>query len=364
MTVGTAASLLIDRIVTPVAKMHRTISGRWFSAAGPLGKPIRPAHDAIVATVYESVRLAGSVAGIGIDAAITGSAALTARTHAVANGLWGDELGRHGKRLEIPMSLRDPSGAAISIKRLEASFPDATGHVVVLVHGFADTERSWLSKDDQTGLVNAIAAQSTLTPVLLRYNTGRSVIENGALLADLLDQLHNAWPVPVESVALVGHSMGGLVIRSACGTARAAQYDWLAVTGDIVTLGAPHLGTPIEKLVWVLAEGLGLARETAPLQEFVDTRSQGIKDLRSGGSPERLPPGIKEHFVAGVATANPAHPVGSLIGDFVVRVPSASGGSKLAPSSVMVANGVRHNQLVRDKGVVDRVVQWLQPQAG
>lgn len=362
MTVGTATSLVIDRIVTPVAKMHRIISGRWFNAVGSLGKPIRPAHDAIVTTVYESVRLAGSVAGVGIDAAIAGSSALTARTQAVANGLWGDELGRHGRRLEIPMSLRDSSGTQISAERAAEAFPTSTEHVVVLVHGFADTERCWLSNDDKPGLVAAIDEQSHQTPLLVRYNTGRSVAENGDLLANLLDRVHKAWPVPVASVALVGHSMGGLVIRSACGAAHEAGHDWLSVASDVVTLGTPHLGTPIEKLVSVLAQGLGIASETAPLREFVDTRSQGIKDLRFGGPPERLQLGIREHYVAGVATTNPTHPVGSLVGDFVVRVPSASGESELDPENVLVASGVRHNQLVRDAKVVNRILDWIRPQ--
>ncbi len=54
-----------------------------------------------------------------------------------------------------------------------------------------------------------------MTPVYLRYNTGLPVGRNGADLAWLLDDLVAAWPVPVRSIALVGHSMGGLVVRAA-----------------------------------------------------------------------------------------------------------------------------------------------------
>ena len=54
------------------------------------------------------------------------------------------------------------------------------------------------------------------TPVFVRFNTGRHISENGASLAALLDELVADWPVEVERIAIVGHSMGGLVARSAC----------------------------------------------------------------------------------------------------------------------------------------------------
>jgi hypothetical protein len=361
MTVGSATALAIDRIVTPVAKMHRNISGRWFSAVGPLGRPIRPAHDAVSTTVYESIRLGGYLAGLAIDRATNDRPALNARTQAVANGLWGDRLGHLRGRLEIPIGLRDADGASISLDNLATAFPDATPHLVLLAHGFADTERSWLPDEDAPGLFSAIvAAQPAMTPVMIRYNSGRSVADNGALLADLLDRIHSHWPTAIESISMVGHSMGGLIIRHACAAGTVAEHDWVAATTNVVSLGSPHLGTPIEKAVHGLAAGLGIARNTIPLQEFVDTRSRGIKDLRSG-SPVVLPDAIRQHFVAGVFTNDPSHPMGVLFGDLVVRVRSASGGSDIEAEHLTVVNGVRHNRIARNEAVVDRILSWLQP---
>ena len=54
------------------------------------------------------------------------------------------------------------------------------------------------------------------TSVFVRYNTGRHISVNGRELSELLDALVRAWPREVEQIALVGHSMGGLVARSAC----------------------------------------------------------------------------------------------------------------------------------------------------
>jgi hypothetical protein len=128
---------------------------------------------------------------------------------------------------------------------------------------------------------------------------------------------------------------------------------------DVVTVGSPHLGTPIEKLVHGLAASLGTAGETVPFQDFVDTRSEGIKDLRDGLAGHSLSPGIAHHFVAGVITDKAKHPVGAAIGDLVVRVHSASGGSEAEPASTLVVSGVRHNNLVHNDEVINQIVSWL-----
>ena len=53
-----------------------------------------------------------------------------------------------------------------------------------------------------------------VTPVYLRYNPGRHISENGRDLAHRLQALVDAWPVPVEAISILAHSMGGLVSRS------------------------------------------------------------------------------------------------------------------------------------------------------
>jgi pimeloyl-ACP methyl ester carboxylesterase len=360
MSVGSAAAITIERIVTPVEGMHRAISRRWFRATGSIGKPVQSVHDGIATTVYTSIRLAAAAAGIGVDRFMSVQPALADRTKAVVNGVWGDQLGHYGNRLEVPMGLRNRSSEPIALEHMVDEFATSSGNLVFLVHGFADTERGWLPTDTRPGLYDTLEATGALTPIAVRYNTGRSIGDNGAQLATLIEECVSAWPVPVHSVAFVGHSMGGLVIRNACAVGKADNHSWVSKASHVITVGSPHAGTPIEKLIHGLAAGLGVAGETIPLQEFVDTRSRGIKDLRVGLAGEALPPGIAHHFVAGVFTAAAEHPMGALLGDLVVRVPSAGGGPEVEPTNTIVVAGVRHNELVNHADVVGQIINWLQ----
>jgi pimeloyl-ACP methyl ester carboxylesterase len=361
MGVGSAAAIAIERIVAPIERMHRSISQRWFLAIGPAARPVASVHNAVARSVYISIQFAAAIGGAGVDRVVDVRPAVADRTQAVINGIWGDSLGHHAERLEVPMGLRDRAGKPIAVEDIASAYPTAGPNVVFLVHGFADTERCWLPVSGRPGLHDVLETNSQLTPVLVRFNTGKSLAENGRLLARLLEDCISVWPVPVQTVAAVGHSMGGLVIRSALTAGKNLDHSWVTKASNIVTLGSPHLGTPIEKLVSGLAVSLGIARDTVPLQEFIDTRSEGIKDLRLGLAGHELPSGIAHHFVAGVVTDRVEHPVGAAVGDLVVRVPSATAGSEAKPSSSVVAGGLRHNDLVRNEEVIAQVVAWLEP---
>lgn len=381
MSLGSALALATERIVAPVEGMHRAISGRWFRVLDPVARPVRWAHHTISDVVYGSIRLGGTAAGRALDARGNVAEHTTDSVQAVVNGLWGDALGRHESRLEIPMGIRDRSGAVVKVgPELAAEFPAPTGRVVVLVHGLIETERCWLGRDGEPGLREALEISPEVTPLDIRYNTGRRVSDNGSRLASLLEDVHSSWPVPVESVVLVGHSMGGLVIRSACATARAAGQRWIDDVSDVVTLGTPHRGAPLEKGTNIVAWGLGLVAETRPLADALNVRSAGIKDLRFGAIAEDdwggfdpdallrnsvgdhpLPPDIDHHFVTGVMTSDPNHPVGVVMGDLVVRPASGTGGRQLAPTNVVVLGGLRHYEVLGDPAVIDRVMGWVAP---
>src|SRR5690606_7556135 len=110
----------------------------------------------------------------------------------------------------------------------------ATGRLVVLLHGLVKNERAWEGTDTRPGLARVLADNPKLTPVLIRYDTGRALKENGAVLADLLEELHESWPVGIDSIALVGHSMGGLVATAACDAAEQAGHEWVRNLTDVV----------------------------------------------------------------------------------------------------------------------------------
>lgn len=364
-------------MVQPVQGMHTAIARRWFGILGPAVDPVRRIHDASVDAAYGAVRVGTALVGFGLDARARRRAS-SSSVEAVLNGLWGDTLGRHEGRLAITMGVRDREGVPVPAEEASTAFPAATGRLVVLVHGLMETERGWEGSEASSGLLGPLEDDPTLTPIAIRYNTGLRVSENGARLADLLADLHDYWPVEVESISLVGRSMGGLVIRSACATAQVAGMRWVDLVDDVVTLGTPHRGAPLEKLVNVVAWSLGLVSETRPLGEYLNTRSGGIKDLRFGAVAESdwrdfepdallhntvgkhpLAPGIRHHFVTGVITSNPGHPIGLMLGDLIVRSSSAGDNRHLSPSSVVAVGRVAHGSLIDSPVVVDRVMRWL-----
>ncbi len=68
---------------------------------------------------------------------------------------------------------------------------------------------------------------------------------------------------------------------------------------------------------------------------------------------------IDWHFVAGVITANPAHPFGAIVGDLVVRPASGTRPHHIEPANVHVVGGVHHLDLLHEAPVIDTIVDWL-----
>lgn len=340
-TPGVVIGLLVRRITTPVEAMHRAILDPWLRLGGRRAASVA---DELISVAYGSVRSMGSAVGAiadMVDALPTkGSDAM----HAFANAVWDDERTRGG------MTLRDRSGAQAS------SFPDPTGRLIVLVHGLGQTERAW------SGLIDVLQG-SGLTPVLVRYDSGRSVGDNAELLARLLDDVDASWTVSIDEIDLVGYSMGGLVVRKALDIGRTSGRRWAGSVQHIVFIAAPHLGSPIEKAARLASVALRVAPQSRPLSEFIESRSSGIKDLGSVLDAPRSFDGVSQHVVAGVATADRSHPLGVLVGDFVVRVPSASGeggGAVVAADDVMIVGNRAHAGLLEDPAVHAQVLAWLE----
>jgi pimeloyl-ACP methyl ester carboxylesterase len=200
----------------------------------------------------------------------------------------------------------------------------------------------------------------------------------------MLQQLCDAWPVPVESISLIGHSMGGLVIRSACSYAGRDRARWLPSLRRVVCLGTPHHGSPLEKA--------GHAFETAmrklPYAEPMllgRLRSAGIRDLRHGAlldedrqghhpdekKPDQhkvvpLVPGVDYYFAAASLGRDERDPLGHLLGDLLVRPDSAVGihrnelkRLKVRPENCRVFHEKNHFDLLDDAHVQQQVVDWF-----
>ena len=307
-------------------------------------------------------RGAGRVSNILQSQSTTQPTTRSDAVQAFANAVWGDELERRGSSMAIDMAVRSRDGAAVPLdgRSLSTAFPAASERIVILLHGLGQTERSFEVPDTATGLAGAIESSSS-TPVLIRYNTGRSVAVNGRELSDLLGKVIEHWPVPVSEIALVGYSMGGLVARSAVHDGLARGDRWIDVVRNLVTIAAPHAGSPIEKAAEVTARSLMVAPQTKPLAGFLGSRSAGIRDLHSGVD---LPPsfdGIEHHVIAAVVSSSAESPVGSIIGDLVVRPASALGGVRLLVDNQVIVGGRRHFDILDDPSVVDRVLGWIEP---
>ena len=182
------------------------------------------------------------------------------------------------------------------------------------------------------------------TPLYVRYNSGLRISENGHRLSRLLASVVDSWPAEVREIVLVGHSMGGLVARSACHYGNQSGEDWVTDVRHVFCLASPHLGAPLEKAANVAAWALGRLPETRPLARVINGRSEGIKDLRfgylvdedwQGRDPDALLEDNRHHvpfletanyyYVGATLSGDPRHPLGHLVGDLLVRFPSASG---------------------------------------
>ena len=293
---GALAGEAIGGFGSLVAGMHEAISGRVFGALGPLGLPVRFVHDRLTDGAYRATRA-------GLAALPRGGAALAAaraRSDAPAldttprgaaalsaiNGAIGDRLLEQSNPLALTMAIRRRGEAVEPVAdALAAAFPEATPRVAVFVHGLGGDEQWWwLGGRPSYGA--RLRDDRGYTPVYVRYNTGCHVSDNGRALAELLDELVANWPVDVEELALVGHSMGGLVARSASHMGEVDDHGWVGQLRHVVCLGSPHLGAPLEKAANLAGWTLNRLPEMRPFAKVVNGRSVGIKDLRFGSCAE------------------------------------------------------------------------------
>jgi pimeloyl-ACP methyl ester carboxylesterase len=366
-----AAEVADELVVGTARDVHGAVVGRVGRLAG---RPMAPVPGRVAAGVY-----AGIGAGLGGASRVLRAAdrrGVGARLEAgsrgrflvsAVNGLIGDRLAEDHPELAIDLSVRRHGrDVARDPDALAAAYPDATGEVVVFLHGLGESDDSWNrpAAGLEGGYADRLSAEGRWTPVLLRANTGLPVADNGAALAGLLDDLVEHWPVPVRRIALVGHSMGGLVIRAACAVVTDAPTQWNRLVTDVVTLGTPHLGAPLERTVHAGARMLGLLPESAPFGRILEYRSVGILDLRGGLAPDvRHLPHARYRLVAATLATSRRHPVSEVLGDLLVRYPSAVGrprrGRALFPDADVLHVRGGHFDLLNHPEVDAALRGWL-----
>jgi triacylglycerol lipase len=287
---------------------------------------------------------------------------------AILNGAVGDHLARSHNGLATEMSLV-ARGVCFPASAVAAHLGGPPcPRVAIFVHGLMSTETIWAFANG-TDYGSRLTEDLGVTAIHVRYNSGRAIPENGEALSLLLEQMLTHYPVPIEELMLLGYSMGGLVVRSACQAARETERRWLEKVRRAIYVGTPHRGAPMERAGRVVARIL-LATGDPYARLFADianARSRGVKDLGEGASawthPLPLLPSMAHYLAAGSLSGDPT--LSRLFGDAIVPVASATDGHHaqaraLPADHVRVFPGLSHIDIAHDEAVYAQIRTWVQ----
>lgn len=377
-----AASLAVEAtigITDLVEKLHHTIQ----LAHPPVGASRAGNTGGLTGFVYRTIRGTTRLVGQGMEAGLAPVTALlpeagsNARRDDVVsalNGVSGDHLAKTGNPLAIEMSLRY-QGRTLDIK--QPGFMSSvtgneglTGKLMLFVHGLCLNDRHWTRDGCNQG--ESLAIDLGYTPLYLRYNTGLPIANNGRDLAEMLENIVGDWPVPVTDLAMVGHSMGGLVARSACHHGSIDHHGWLQKLQSLASIGTPHHGAPLERGGTWLDTVMGLSPYVAPFTRIAKKRSAGINDLQHGSIAAGgedfvpLPKGVDCFALAATLGKKRGRLAERLLGDGLVPLNSALGISRdpdrtlaIPESRQWVGFETGHIELLSNPGVYKQLRDWL-----
>ncbi len=412
-----------DQLTRRIHEFHRAISDIPFDrlAQAPVAnlgsRPTRVLHDNITDSVYASVRAAGGLAfglaalalkraELQFENSSRTPAALPAPDRSVApapdsgvasapavlrdnvvaalNGAFGDFIAARRNPLAVQLAFYERGQPlTLTTAAIGAAHPQAGSKIVVFIHGLCCNEHSWRiyadpDAADSTPYGERLAAEHGYTPFYLRYNTGLHISQNGRALARAMAKLVAAYPLPIEDIVLVGHSMGGLVARSACHYGLESTAAWTEKVCHVICLGTPHLGAPLEQVVHLGSAVMDAFKLSRPWSGLLKLRSLGIKDLRHGyashsdwrgsdadadfenrrGVLTKLPQ-ARYHFIGSSIGESESHWLGKLIGDGLVRLPSSTA-HELADADTAVLYRAHHMRLLNHPVVYQQLVQRLE----
>jgi pimeloyl-ACP methyl ester carboxylesterase len=398
---GSLAGSALNEIAVLAHDVHRALAGRLFGLAGKRADPIRLVHDGIAAIAYGSTKLgvkylppaAGLVAAT-LQEPTAESAHDVPRGRFVLgaiSGFWGDRIVEQQPALAPQMRMRIHGGRLrhvpgnLAADAAEAG--NATGRLIVFLHGLCETDMCWSFAaekrwGDRTCTYGSLLRDADgWTPLYLNCNTGVHISANGLELAEQLEELVQLWPVEVTEIALVGHSLGGLIARSAAHQGAALGHAWVEPLRHVVGLGTPHLGAPLERFTNWGTHRLDRLPETRPFATWLNRRSVGIKDLRYGAMVEEDWLGfdadelLTDHCTAATLLPGVAYsvasatlsrePEGLLAHDLLVQHSSAHGVGKVRSipfdreRTFHLGGRKHHFDLLADSTVYDQLRRWL-----
>jgi pimeloyl-ACP methyl ester carboxylesterase len=356
-----------------VETMHSTIE----RAHLPLGESRAATTSGITGLVYKSIRGGTQLVGTSLDYAmqtvipLLNDELIPSRKKdvflSIINGVYGDRLLLTDNELALGMQFFHQNQAIDS--QLSSNLKSPSTKIMLFIHGLCMSHHCWESGGEN--LSSKMAETLGYTPVYLDYNTGRCIADNGLELAIQLEKLVDIWPVNVSNITIVGHSMGGLVARSASYYGEKNNCRWLHINKTLVSIGTPHAGAPLEKVASALENLMQLSPYSIPFVRLTKIRSQGIENLRYGEittSDKFVPLPIDVEYFALAATLNKQQKITAekFIGDGLVTPDSAFGQGQDSSSTLLIpAENKRliyelgHNEMLTDAGVFQQLETWL-----
>ncbi|MDO8887350.1 MAG: alpha/beta hydrolase [Hydrogenophaga sp.] len=375
--------------------VHQSVRRKMGMSAGT--EPDRT--GGLTGQIYRGIRGVTAMVGHGLDGALSTLLPLLddPATHpepspgrqavlAALNGVMGDRLLAQNNPLAQRMELR-LAGLALPMERpapLRERLAGASPHLLLMLHGLCMNDTQWLRAGHDHG---AFLAQALgCTPVYVRYNSGLHTSLNGRELAGQLERLVAQWPT-LESITVLGHSMGGLLARAAVFYGRQMGHRWPAQLKHLVFLGTPHHGAPLERAGHGVDVLLSASPFTLPFTQLGMLRSAGITDLRHGHVldddwqgrgrfdsphdhrvPLPLPEGVACFTVAATLAPQRGLMADRLTGDGLVPLRSALGQHDEAARRLVFAKDSQrtvyrtgHLELLSSPVVAQQLVQWLAP---
>ncbi|MDK2124746.1 esterase/lipase family protein [Parachitinimonas caeni] len=389
-----AAAQLTTQAVLGASQIAEELHQTFWSTLGFRGGEQPGQARGITGMFYRTFNELTRMVGSGVDSVLTliepdlpceDGSPQRESVIAALNGVMGDKLAATNNPLATRMSIRY-EGQAIDWR----SPPDpdvASSKVLLLIHGLCMSELQWHTgyHDGANDYGSVLAKTRGYTPLYLRYNSGLHISDNGWELANQLETLHDYWATPVQEISVLAHSMGGLLIRSAVYQAQQAGMHWPERLKNIVFLGTPHHGAPLEQAGNWLEGILRKLPYAAPFANLGQVRSAGITDLRHGHVlaedwhgqdryqriPDQrrhlpLPEGVACHTIAATTAPRRNDLMARLLGDGLVLLPSALGqhtdpsrSLSFAEEAQWIACRMNHMALLNHPRVLRKLLRWL-----
>lgn len=382
---GRLAIDAVNGVIDIVEAVHYNIS----SLGGLLSRKKKQRTSGITGFVYKNIRSVTELAGTGFDTLLDKLPAIveekepTPEQEAILsalNGVIGDHLEETKNPLAIHMQIRLNGKPVASIDQIVPSA--SNGKLLLLIHGSCMNDLQWNRQGHDHGAV--LARELGYQAIYLHYNSGRHVSENGKELAYILDSFFTDFPHELE-FAILAHSMGGLVARSACHYGKMQNQKWLHSLHKIVFLGTPHHGAPLEQTGNWIDNMLETNPFSRPISRLGKIRSAGVTDLRYGNIldedwnksdrfepvgdtrvPVPLPEGVQCYTIAATIAGKPSRFGDDIIGDGLVPLYSALGRHVNAKFTLQfpsdhqwIGRNLKHLDLLNHSDVYLRIEEWL-----